>query len=151
MVGKDELRVATSGAVSTLGIAGDRVSFCDAVGLHALEMPTGRPLVSGGACPAGDPPQAGGPEVTVRTPQLGPDDIVEIQGEGLSFPIEGHARDWASDGGKVVVVATATQVLEIVPATDQRVVLSASGATSVAVGGGWAAWWDGIAVMARRL
>jgi hypothetical protein len=144
-------RVATRGDVSTLSIAEGKLSFCDEAGFHQLEAQTGRVLSSGGACPAAAAPVGSTPEVTVRTPELGPDDIVEIEGEGMSFPIQGHARDWASDAGKIVIVGTASEVLEIVTATDQRVRLSARGATRVAAGGGWAAWWDGRAVIAHRL
>lgn len=144
-----EWRVAARGAVTTLAIADGKLSFCDEEGFHRLDAQTGRVLAAGSACPP--TPVTTAPEITVRTPELGPDDIVEIEGEGLSFPIQGHARDWATDAGKVVIVGTASEVLEILPANDQRVRLSDHGATRVAVGGGWAAWWDGQAVVARRL
>lgn len=149
-VAAGEWRVAARGAVSTLAIAEQKVAFCDEAGFHQLDARTGRALATGAACPAA-PASQPGPEVTVRTPDLGPDDIVELEGEGLSFPIAGHARDWASDAGKVIVVGTGSEVLEIIPATDGRVRLSDRGAARVAVGGGWAAWWDGAAVVGRRL
>lgn len=144
-------QVATRGAVSTLTIAEQKVSFCDEAGFHQVEAQTGRVLASGSACPAPPPATASAPEITVRTPDEGPDDIVEIEGEARSFPIQGHARDWVSDGGKVVIVATGSEVLEILPAADKPVRLSDRGATRVAVGGGWAAWWDGTAVVAHHL
>lgn len=146
-----EWRVATRGEVSALAIGEGRVTFCDGAGFRQLEAGTGRVVATAAACPATSAPATSSPEVTVRTPDLGPDDIVEIAGEAMSFPIEGHARDWASDGGKVVIVGTGSEVLELLPAAGQRVRLSASGASRVAVGGGWAAWWDGSAVVARRL
>ena len=146
-----EWRVATRGDVTTLAIAGEELSFCDEAGFHRLALRTGLVVAAGGACPAPAATTASTPEVTVRTPELGPDDIVEIAGEGTSFPIEGHARDWASDAGKVVIVGTGSEVLELLPAAGQRVRLSASGASRVAVGGGWAAWWDGAAVVGHRL
>jgi len=146
-----EWRAATRGEVTSLVIAGEELSFCDEAGFHRLALRTGVVVAAGGACPAPPATAAGTPEVTVRTPELGPDDIVEIAGEGTSFPIEGHARDWASEAGKVVIVGTGSEVLELLPATGQRVRLSESGASRVAVGGGWAAWWDGAAVVGRRL
>jgi hypothetical protein len=147
----DRLRIASRGAVSVLAIAGPRLSFCDAAGLHELSLPSGRVLSQRDACPSTAVPRALGPEVTVRTPDLGPDDIVEVEGVATSFPIEGHARDWVSDAGNVVVVATATRVLEILPASEKRVTLSETGAERVAAGSGWAAWWDGAAIFARKL
>jgi len=147
----NEWRFATRGDVSSLTIADDKVSFCDEAGLHQLDARTGRVLAASAVCPAAPPAATGTPEVTVRTPDLGPDDIVEIAGEATSFPIEGHARDWASDAGKVVIVGTGSEVLELLPAAGKRLRLSESGASRVAVGGGWAAWWDGAAVVAHRL
>lgn len=146
----NEWRVATQGDVSSLSIAEQTVSYCDEAGFHQLEAHTGRVLPAGGACP--ELPSAGSTAgVTVRTPELGPDDVIEFDGEGMSFPIEGHARDWASDAGKVVIVGTASEVLEILPSAGKQLRLSGRGASRVAVGGGWAAWWDGAAVIARRL
>jgi hypothetical protein len=147
----NEWRVATRGEVSALSIGDARVSFCDQAGFHQLEAHTGRVLATGGACPAPSAPASSSPEVTVRTPDLGADDIVEIAGEATSFPIDGHARDWASDAGKVVIVGTGSEVLELLPAANKRERLSDSGASRVAEGGGWAAWWDGAAVVAHRL
>jgi len=144
-------RVSTRGAVSALAIAGQKLWFCDEDGLHQLEVSTARALTSSGPCPPAPAPASSAPEVTVRTPDLGPDDIVEIEGQAMSYPIAGHARDWASDGGQVVIVGTGSEVLELLPATEKRVRLSDHGATRVAVGGGWAAWWDGAAITAHRL
>jgi hypothetical protein len=147
----NEWRVPTQGDVSSLTIAGQALSYCDEAGFHRLEAHTGRVLAAGGACPEAPASAGSTAGVTVRTPDLGPDDVIEFDGQGMSFPIEGHARDWASDAGTVVIVGTASEVLEFLPAAGKQVRLSESGASRVAVGGGWAAWWDGAAVIAHRL
>jgi len=148
-----ELRMKSRGAVTALAVTAGKLSFCDEDGLHQFELPSGRGKNGAlGACPPGGlAPTAGGPEVTVRTPDHGPDDIVEIAGVADSYPLEGHATDWASDQGPVVIVATASLVLRIDPAAGRRTLLSSAGATRVAVGAGWAAWWDGSAISARPL
>jgi hypothetical protein len=146
------VRATSRGPVTALAVAAESLSFCDQGGLHEVELPSGRLRGVAASCPAtGLSARAGGPEVTVRTPERGPDDVVEIEGVADSFPIEGHATDWASAPGPVVIVATATQVLHIDPAASRRTRLSSTGAIRVAVGGGWAAWWDGSAVVAHPL
>lgn len=146
-----ELRVDSRGEVSALRVAVGKLSFCDTGGQLELELPSGRVLASAPACPPAAPPNPAIPEVTVRTPDLGPTDILEVDGEGQSFPLDGHGRDWAADEERHVVVSTSTQVIELDPKTGKRNTLSKHGAERVAVGGGWAAWWNGTTVVARRL
>lgn len=146
-----ELRVDSRGEISILSVAAGKLSFCDTGGLLELELPSGRVLGSALVCPPVVPPDPTIPEVTVRTPDLGPTDILEVDGEGNSFPLDGHGRDWAADKQRHVVVSTATRVIELNPKTGKRVTLSEQGAARVAVGGGWAAWWDGTTVVAHRL
>jgi hypothetical protein len=134
-----------------LRVADGKLSFCDTGGLLEYELPSGRVLASVASCTPGAPPNPNIPDVSVRTPDLGPIDILEVEGEGMSFPLDGHARDWAADEQSHVVVSTSTQVIELDPKTGKRVTLSEQGAGSVAVGGGWAAWWDGTTVVAHRL
>ena len=134
-----------------LRLAAGKLSFCDTGGLLELEMPSGRLLSSASACPPAPPADPNIPEVTLRTPDLGPTDIMEIDGEGNSFPLDGKGYDWAADETRRVIIAMAAQVLLIDTKKDKRVTLSKSGAKRVAIGGGWAAWWDGTTVVARRI
>lgn len=145
------VRIDSRGAVSTLQLVPGRLLFCDAAGMHEIALPGGRVLAQHAGCPIGDQPRPALPEVTVRTPDHGADDIVEVDGVALSFPIEGHARDWAVDATGVLVVATASKVIGIATTTNRRVTLSERGAERVAAGGGCTAWWDGAAVFARKL
>lgn len=146
-----EVRVASRGAVTALAVAATMLTFCDERGQHEIGLPSGREQRSGGPCPtAAARANSTEPPITVRTPDLGPDDIVEIEGVAQSFPIAGHARDWAF-AGQTAVIATGSQVLRIDTRTNQRDVLSPRPAERVAVGGGWAAWWDGDAVIVAPL
>jgi len=148
-----EVRVQARGTVTALALAAGILSFCDGAGLHAVSLPAGGAHGAPGPCPAGGLPAGpAGPEVTVRNPDHGPDDIVEIEGVAASFPLPGRARDWASSGdAPVVIVATASQVLRIDTAANRQTPLSSAGAERVATGGGWAAWVSGTTIVARPL
>lgn len=147
----DEVRVQVRGAVTALAITSPVLSFCDEAGLHAVSLPSGRQQGAPVPCPAGGlHPRPAGPEVTVRNPDHGPDDVVEIDGVATSFPIAGRARDWAGSG-TVVIVATATQVLRIDLGADRPRWLTSTGAERVATDGQWAAWSAGSTIVARRL
>lgn len=152
-----ELRAPSRGAVTALALAGGALSFCDAAGLHTI--PLSGPVSPSGAASANAPavacppgglaPRATGPEITVRNPDHGPNDILELEGVAESFPLEGHAQDWASDGTKAVIVATASRVLQLDPNAHGVIELSQTGAQRVAAGEGWVAWTDGDTVVAR--
>lgn len=153
-----ELRVPARGAVTALALTGGALSFCDAAGLHttplpgtvSVNAPRGQREGAATACPPGGlAPRATGPEISVRNPDHGPDDILEIEGVAASFPLDGHAQDWASDGTKTVIVATASRVLQLDPSAHGVVELSQTGAQRVAAGEGWVAWADGSTVVAR--
>jgi hypothetical protein len=137
--------------VTALAVTAPTLSFCDQAGLHGLSLTSGREAGPPGPCPAGGlasaPP---GPAVSVRNPDHGPDDVIEVEGVATSFPIAGRAHDWAA-ARAVVIVATATQVLRIDVAANRQTRLSSTGAERVATDGQWAAWLAGTTIVARRL
>lgn len=88
-----------------------------------------------------------GLDVIVSTPNLGPNDRVEV--DGAAFPLNGRVHDCALDQ-KVLGIVTGSVVLTIDTATKKTEVVHQGGGDRVAISPGWIAWTDGASVHAKR-
>ena len=145
------VKVTVVGEPFGLRIEGNTVSFCDKRGGRIFDLTTSQDAPLERACRKDDEPNAacGGLalDVTVRTPNLGPSDIVEVNTK--SFPLEGRVHDCATDG-KLIAIVTGAEVVTIDPTKDVASLIErGGGGDHVAVGAGWIAWSLGSVVQAR--
>ena len=103
---RTDFTVSSTGDAFGLQVKAGTVSFCDKRGGRKLDLVTGRDIAFERACQEdGEPNVACGGlafEVTVRTPGLGPSDVVDVGAQ--SFSLDGHVHDCAEDGNVVAIL-----------------------------------------------
>jgi hypothetical protein len=148
---RTEARVITKGEPYAFVLAGGVLGFCDQRGGRQVDLETGQDTAAARACGKIDeanPACSGlGLDVAVRSPHDEPNDIVDVDAQ--SFPLRGRAHDCAADG-RVLALATASEVLLIDTARGAAKKLDAQGGDRVAIGSGWIAWSTGSALRAAR-
>jgi hypothetical protein len=151
---REQLRVATQGEPYGLRLERGAMSFCDRRGAWKVDLGTGTQARSDRVCIEDQEPnttcEVTGLKVTVRTPGLGPDDVVEVDGVAKSFHVPGHVHDCAGDGRSLAIV-TGSAVLRVDPAKETMEVLSDEGGERVVVGSGWIVWSNPSSMQAKRL
>jgi hypothetical protein len=141
----------TTGTPYDLKLEADRVTFCDDRGARTLDLSTGsegaaqrsctKSAEMNGAC------EGLSLDATVSSPDLG-NDVVQVTGVVTPFRLKGHIADCQANG-KVLVVATHSQVLTIDATREAVQVLSEEGAEQVVIDGKWVAWLAGSRVQVR--
>jgi hypothetical protein len=142
---------ATQGAPFDIRLHKDSVVYCDKSSKHALKLWPNRGMAVDGFCgPAREPNTscAGVAAVTsVRTPGLGPDDVLDTQ--AASVRLKGHVRDCAGVES-TVVVATGAGVIVVDAEKGSQTTLVSDDADRVAVSPDWIAWTKGEKIYAQR-
>ena len=146
-----EARVTTKGEPYALRLTSGVLGFCDQRGGRQVDLETGQDTAAARACGKIDEANTAcsglGLEVTVRSPHDEPNDIVDV--DGRSFPLRGRAHDCAADG-KVLAIATASEVLLIDTTRGAAKKLDSQGGDRVAIGSGWIVWSMGSDLRAAR-
>ncbi|HEY2016794.1 MAG TPA: hypothetical protein VGH38_24990 [Bryobacteraceae bacterium] len=144
-----EISATAQGEPYALHIDSGVLTFCDQRGMRKLDLKTGQDTASSQPCPKAEEANTActglGLDVSVRSPQGEPNDIVDV--DGSSVPLKGKVHDCAADG-KVLAVSTASAVSVIDVATGTSTEVSKQGGDRVAIGSGWVAWADGSKVRA---
>jgi len=145
-------KAATTGAPYGLRVEGGVVSFCDGSGARRLDPATGKVGAFERTCLKDAEPNttcSGSTlDVTVRTPNLGPDDVIDVG--GASFPLEGRVHDCALDGTALAVVTGSEVVLIDTAKDDETKVIDHGGGDFVSIGSSWVAWTQGSTLQFRR-
>jgi hypothetical protein len=146
-----DLTLTASGEPFGLRVEGAAISFCDKRGGRKLDTTTGQDAAFERKCATdGEANTACGGlplDVSVSTPNRGPNDLVDVKGK--SFPLEGRVHDCAADA-KVLAIVTGSAVVLVDTTKDKADVIDHQGGDRVAVGPGWVAWSQGSTVRARK-
>jgi hypothetical protein len=148
---RTQIVVNATGEPFGLRVEGETISFCDTRGGRKVDPATGNDLPFKRACAKDREPNTscgGFPlDVTVSTPNLGPNDLVEVKGR--AFPLAGRVHDCAASG-KALGIVTGSEVVLIDTTVEKASVLEHEGGDRVAIGADWIAWSNGPSVYARR-
>lgn len=148
---RNEFTVSSTGVPFGLQVDAGTVSFCDKRGGRKLDLAAGRDIPFERTCPKDSDGNSGcdrmGLDVSVRTPGLGPIDIVDV--DGKSFPLDGLIHDCAVDGD-VLAIVTGSSVVIIDHVKGTTTLLDHDGGDRVAIGSKWVAWTSGSIVRAQQ-
>lgn len=148
---RTELAVKAEGEPSGLRIEGATISFCDKRGGRKLDATTGQDAAFERKCATdGEANTACGGlplDVSVSTPNRGPNDLVDVKGK--SFALDGRVHDCAADA-HVLAIVTGSAVVLIDTTKDKADVIDHEGGDRVAIGLGWIAWRQESTVHARK-
>lgn len=148
---REQVSVTAAGEPFGLRVEGGTISFCDRRGGRRIDLASGHDAAFERTCPKdGEANTACGGlpvDVTVSTPNLGPNDLVDA--DGSAFPLDGRVHDCTADA-KGLAIVTGSSVVLIDTKTAKTEVIDHTGGDRVAVGPGWIAWSNGQAVHARH-
>lgn len=142
---------AAQGEPYALSLQDGVLTFCDNRGARRLDLKTNRETASSAVCSRSEPNAAcsGLPlDVEVRTPLSEPDDIVDVG--DASFPLKGRVHDCGASG-KLLAVATGSQVVLIDAAKGSVREIRPHGADRIAIGSGWIAWAEASKISAEAV
>jgi hypothetical protein len=148
---RSEVLTIAKGSPFGLRVESGAVSFCDERGGRKLDTGAGgevpfdricRPDTEANVACGGLPL-----DVAVSTPNRGPNDVVDV--DGNAYPLDGRVHDCAADGS-VVAIVTGSMVVLLDTAKNTTHVVHRSGGDRVAIGREWVAWSDASTVHAKR-
>ena len=134
--------VKTSGPAYDVRLLLQSVTYCDGTGAHTFSLEDDKVLASHNTCTSSEK-HSGCPDspldVTVRTPDMGPIDIIDA--DGSSYPLKGRVHDCAILGTSIIA-STGSNVVFIDTTKQSIKELSAKGGDRVAISPEALAWTD---------